>query len=105
MLIPFTKAMKDDEDDVDEDELEGEEETDEVEDGREDFDEETVEDAMREVNETYNISVDEAKVARSSITKVCACSAPTRRNARSHPCPSLSDWRRTCITPQQTHPI
>lgn len=87
MLIPFTKAMKEDGDDADDDDddLEGdEEETVEVEDGREDFDEETVEAAMHEVNEAYNISVEQAKVARSSITKVRISLLPCR-NARSHP--------------------
>lgn len=81
MLTPFTKAIKrtgnasedDDEDEADiESEDEDENDDNEVEAEREAFDDTEVEDAMREVSEVYNVSEAEAKVARSSLTKVCA---------------------------------
>lgn len=72
MLVPFTKDLAGD--DVDEDDVvsdgEEEEEEDDIEEGREEFDGEAVEAAMREVNDTYTISADQAQVARSSLTKV-----------------------------------
>lgn len=77
MLVPFTKKIAG-EDDGDEDEDDGSDLEDdpnpdhEVEEGREVFDDEVVEKAMRDVAEEYAVSTSEAKVARSSVTKVCS---------------------------------
>lgn len=79
MLVPFTKEMPgmddpeladDDEgDDSDWDDNENGKDN-EVEAGREDFDDETCEEAMNEVNDTFVVSTEQTKVARSSLTKV-----------------------------------
>ncbi len=79
MLVPFSKCEKttatatattggadeDDEDNNDEDELTDDEAEDvEVDEGREAFDNREVEEAMAEVNEEYELSTSQAKVAR-----------------------------------------
>ncbi len=76
MLVPFSREVKttdeadaDDEDD-DEDSDDEDNNNNEVEEGREAFNDAAVEDAMKEVNDEFNVSDAQAKVARLSLTKV-----------------------------------
>lgn len=78
MLVPFTKAVNGPggEDDVNsDDKISDDEESDdkEVEGGREEFDEAAVEDTMKEVTEQFNVSEEQARSVRSSLTKVRIC--------------------------------
>lgn len=75
MLVPFTKNVSSTGDGDDaansDDEISDDEEDDkEVEVGREEFDDVAVEKAMEEVTQEFDVSDDQARVARSSLTKV-----------------------------------
>ncbi len=71
MLGPFATVKSAGEVANEDDEVSDDEEDDnEVEAGREASNEQEVEDAMLEVNEEYRVSEAQAKVARSSLTKV-----------------------------------
>lgn len=75
MLVPFTKNVSSTGDGDDaansDDEISDDEEDDkEVEVGREEFDDVAVEKAMEEVTQEFDVSDDQARVARPSLTKV-----------------------------------
>ncbi len=78
MLVPFSREVKTADDEDDNEDLDDEDDNDnEVEEGREVFDDAAVEDAMKEVNDEFDVSDAQAKVARLSLTKVSfLCSYP-----------------------------